>query len=158
MKSCSTLIFRPPCFLPPQHDAKRTSNLRTEGLVQRRPQPVSPKKKCMPLRPAAVRSFLSRFSPPSPSGGARRKVDALQKKLSFLPSSLRVSFLRSHTSMISTKFSGFWTPPPCSLFGLNHKTKFMQPRLHTTFAFGYPPPLPLSANVINGSPLITSVN
>ena len=104
MKSCSTLIFRPPCFLPPQHDAKRTSNLRTEGLVQRRPQPVSPKEKCMPPRLAAVLSFLSRFSPPSPSGGARRKVDALQKKLSFLPSSLKVSFLRSHTSMISTKF------------------------------------------------------
>ena len=51
------------------------------------------------------------------------------------------------------KFFGFFDPsPPCMHFGLNHKTKFTQPRLLRPH-LGLHPPLPLSAYVLNGSPL-----
>ena len=42
-------------------------------------------------------------------------------------------------------------PPPVHFFGLNHKTKFTQPRLLRSLLGT----LPLSANVINGSPLMS---
>ena len=48
-------------------------------------------------------------------------------------------------------FPAFWTPsPPCSLFGLNHKSKFTQPRLLCTLLVT----LPLSAYVLYGCPPI----
>ena len=50
---------------------------------------------------------------------------------------------RGHSFITFAKFSGFWTPsPPCSLFGLNHKTKFTQPRLLHSL-LGTLPPTPL---------------
>ena len=100
-------LFRPPCFLPPQHDAKRTSNLRTEGLVQRRPQPVSPQNACHRGQPPFSLFYL-KFSPSAPSGGSRRKVDALLKKAFFSPfisSSLRFS---SHMDQVMRVIRVSW--------------------------------------------------
>ena len=39
--SCVFFYFRQKGFLPPQHDSKRTSNLRTRCQLHRRQEPVS---------------------------------------------------------------------------------------------------------------------
>ena len=79
----------------------------------------------------------------------------MRETLGFLPStpSNEESVLvRGHPFITFAKFSGFWTPsPPCSHFGLTHKTKFTQPRLLRSLLGTLP--LPLSANIINGLPL-----
>ena len=56
--------------------------------------------------------------------------------------------VRDHALSTYADFPAFWTPspPPCSHFGLNHSTKFTQPRLLRTL-FG---PLPLAAYVLYG--------
>ena len=50
--------------------------------------------------------------------------------------------VRGHPLSTYANFSAFLTPsPPCTHFGLNHKTKFTQPRLLRTL-FGPLPPSP----------------
>ena len=46
--------------------------------------------------------------------------------------------VRVHPFITYAKFLGFWTPsPPCSLSGLNHRTKFTQPcLLHSLLGTG----------------------
>ena len=60
---------------------------------------------------------------------------------------------RGHPLSTYADFPVFWTPsPPCSHFGLNHKTKFTQPRLLRTL-FGPLPPSPSLRTYFMDGPL-----
>ena len=49
--------------------------------------------------------------------------------------------IRDHPLTTYANFLAFWTPsPPCTHFGLNHKTKFTQPRFLRTLFGPLPPP------------------
>ena len=58
------------------------------------------------------------------------------------------------------KIFGILDPlPPCSQSGLIYSTKFTQPPLlHSHSGQIFRPPLPLSSNIINGSPLTLIIN